>query len=85
MARQKAPAYREVANGPSKFELAKPKPGWSPLDDYRAAQAEDRDQSAATAMQNAAVLAFCSCPNCRPSQSTALPHHRPSDPREGTR
>ncbi|WP_031066963.1 hypothetical protein [Streptomyces sp. NRRL WC-3742] len=61
--------YREVAAGPSKYELLRLPPGWSPLDDYRAAKAAGQAATVSTQLQIDAVRATCPCPNCTASRS----------------
>ncbi|MFJ7279777.1 hypothetical protein [Kitasatospora sp. NPDC098663] len=56
--------YREVVTGPSKSQLNRPPAGWSPLYDYRAANAASTAPSVGTLLQVAAVRSTCVCPNC---------------------
>ncbi|MER7705434.1 hypothetical protein ABTX81_21395 [Kitasatospora sp. NPDC097605] len=63
--------YREVVTGPSKSELSLPPAGWSPLDDYRAANPAGRAPSVGSLLQRDAVLSTCPCRDCSARRSAA--------------
>ncbi|MFD5559771.1 hypothetical protein [Kitasatospora griseola] len=65
MTRRKTPrVYREPDSGPSKAERYRLPEGWSPLAEYRKANAAGRAPSPGEAVQESAVRSSCRCRNC---------------------
>ncbi len=55
---------REVPRPPKRYSLAEIPPGWSPLDDYRAAGGAAGRVAADKRCQEA-ILSRCTCANCQ--------------------
>ncbi|MEV7771287.1 hypothetical protein [Kitasatospora sp. NPDC086791] len=63
--------YHEVVISPSTDEWGRAPAGWSPLDDYRRANAAGRAPSVGTALQIDAVRSTCPCRDCVARRSAA--------------
>ncbi|MFF2618536.1 hypothetical protein [Kitasatospora sp. NPDC058046] len=57
--------YRDVVPAAPKFQRRRPRPGRSPLEDYREAQAADGGRDSKWArLQASAIRSTCTCRDC---------------------